>query len=198
MELGCRTALGGEEVVTAHLETVFAGVADVLLVFGVDVVAALGGLDVNELDFTVVPKLSPVDITLMLGHVDSVKLCLLGVDSLTHFGFGRIGLDGIGVALGVCGLGGRGIFLSGGRGLSGILLGGCGLGGIIVLGGSCWCLSGGLASLLVILLVLFLVRFLLVLIFLAHALARGLGDISMLWRTPRRDGAQREHEGYQQ
>ena len=54
----CRcAALGGQEVVTTHFEAMLAGVADILLISGVNIVAALGCLDIDKLDLGLIPKL---------------------------------------------------------------------------------------------------------------------------------------------
>ena len=90
-----------------------AGIVDVFPVVGVNDVAAHGGADIDILDALVLAKLTPVDVFLVFGHVDAVKLCRVGVD-------GPLG-----------GLGGR--F---GSGLAGGVLSGLAVGGFGIIGGA--------------------------------------------------------------
>ena len=181
LKLRVHAALGREEMITAYLEAVLAGVADVLLVAGVDVVAALGSLDINKLDLGVLFELFPIDGALMLGHINAVELHLGRVNGLAHFG---LGLSGFGSSISLrsrcrvflLGLGSLDIVFFLDRCLVLFLFGSLGIGRSSFL-----FLVFIVVGLVFIILIIFVVLVVLVILFvLVHTLTGGLGDVVVL------------------
>ena len=76
LELALHGAEGGKEVVAAHPESVGTGALDVLCVAIVLQGRSFAGLDVDKFDGVALPlpHLAPVDLVLMVGHIDAVHM----------------------------------------------------------------------------------------------------------------------------
>ena len=150
-------------MVTAHLETVLARVANVLVIAWIDIISAFGGLDIDELDFTLFLQFLPVDVALVLGYVDAVELHIVGVQR--RRGLGLLGHSSLGRVVGR--LIGLFVFLRCGSGLRLFLFG-------LVFFGNGRLDIGFLLVLLDSLFIVFLV--------LLDTFTRRLGDVGMLWQ----------------
>ena len=177
-------------MVTAHLETVLAGTAYVLVIAGIDEVAALGSLDIDKLDFAVLLQLFPVDGTLVFRDIDTVKLNIVGVQRRRGLGFGWG--SSLASSIDRCRLLGLFLLLGGRRSLRLLLF------RLLFLGHGRLDVSfllGFLVLLLISLLILLLVSGFGVI--LVHALACRLLDISLLSRGSSRQGQESQNYRYQ-
>ena len=82
-----------EKMVAAHLQACGTCFTQVLLVFGVHYRETFGGLDVHEFDVLVLGYLLPVDVAIVLGHVDAVVLgiaAVAGEEDVLHVGHQKV------------------------------------------------------------------------------------------------------------
>ncbi len=92
LKLVANSRAGAHKVVTAHLDSVFARVLDVVEIAARGIGGTFSGFDVDKFDFLVGCRGSPVDVLLVVAHIDAVEnefffhLCIVKVDDVARSG----------------------------------------------------------------------------------------------------------------